>query len=74
MAKKTVFSNEYHELADAAGLERQNIYGWQVTRGQTKVRMNDGTLGTITEWFGGHMILDSMKHVHRDDIAEIITY
>lgn len=72
--KAPLEQNEYDDLMEDMGLDKQTIYGWQVTRGKTRVRLKDGTVGTITEWHGGFVSLDGIRHAHRDDIAEIIEF
>lgn len=68
-----VIENKDHFIADAVGMERQNLYGWQVTRGVTKVELNDGTTGTITEWYGGHFALDNGTRSHVSQITKVLT-
>jgi hypothetical protein len=68
-AVKTVIANPDHEIADMAGMERQNLYGWQVTRGKTRVELRDGTSGVILDWMGGHFRLDNGVHSFVDEIV-----
>ncbi|WCR29694.1 hypothetical protein L3476_13795 [Paenibacillus thiaminolyticus] len=68
-----VIENKDHFIADAAGMERQNLYGWQVTRGVTKVELNDGTIGRIKEWYGGYFALDNDTRSHVSQITKVFT-
>ncbi len=68
MAKRTVIDNPDHYIADAAGMDRENIYGWQVQTGKTFVELKNGTTGTIKHWLGGHFVLDNGVHGFRDDV------
>jgi len=63
-------NNPDHDIADAAGMERQNLYGWQVERGVTKVVLQNGISGIITEWMGGYFSLDNGKYDgHRSEVV-----
>lgn len=62
---------DHCELLDEWGIGHQNIYGWQVTVGQTSVKMIDGSEGTIMSWMGGHFTLDNGVEWHRDDILAV---
>lgn len=66
--RKKVIPNPDHYIA---GMERQNLYGWQVTRGKTKVELKNGTRGVIMDWMGGHFRLDTG---YRGSVDQIILF
>lgn len=69
MAKRRVIDNQDHDIADAACMERQNLYGWQVTRGKTEVTLQNGQEGVIMDWMSGHFRLDTGYHGYVDEIV-----
>jgi hypothetical protein len=49
---------------------KEQIKGWNVTRGITKVKLKDGKVGTIKEWYGGFITLDDGTETDRDQVVD----